>query len=121
MVTATVKGGLFEQYGTTLAQYGKGSGRRIVSQFLSHNRALRELMLTLDGIVPGSTALATNKRIAASEELGGVRAMETEVLVNRATVNGDVVTINADLLSLSSKTYDGTPVANLDGNPLGTR
>ena len=122
MADAQIKGGLFAQYGSSLSQQqGVSSNRRFASMMLSRMRGLRELMLTLDGTAAGSTATEQNKRVAAAEELGGVRTIETQDIVNRATVAGDVTTINADILALSSKTYDGTPPANGDGNPLGTR
>jgi hypothetical protein len=124
MVTATVKGGLFAQYGSTVSLVdGTGSGRRFSAMALGKKsfRALRELMTTLNGAAAGGAALATNARIEANEELGGLRVVETENLVNRNTTADDVTEINNTVLSLSSRTYDPTPPANLDGNPLGTR
>lgn len=124
MASATVKGGLFAQYSSTLTQInGKNSGRRSVAQLLGQKslRALRELATTLNGAASGDPASATNKRIEANSELGGVRTVETETLVSRNTAAADITAINADLLTLSTRTYDPTPVANLDGNPLGTR
>jgi hypothetical protein len=122
---ATVKGGLFEQYGTTLTQVqGTGPARRRVAQALSQKGqlALREIAETLDGVVAGSTASKTYSRVEANEEQGGVRVIETQSLVNRATTANDVTEINSDLLSLSSRTtFGSSPPANLDGNPLGTR
>lgn len=125
--TATVKGGLFESAGlNTLTQIqGTGSARRRVSQLLATRgmRAIRELAVTLDGVVPGSTAAASVARVEASSELGGKRTIETEDLVNRVTTSADVTEINTDLLnSLTGRTTFGSnPVANGDENPLGTR
>ena len=123
--TATVKGGLFETNGlTSLSQVSTtDAGKRAASQALARKgqRSLRERMETLNGVAAGSTASKLNKRIVAAEELGGVRATENETLVNRATTAGDQTEINEDVLALSTKTYDSTPVANGDGNPLGTR
>lgn len=123
-VTATVKGGFWEQYGSSFTSIsGKGFGRMMVAKILAKkgNMALRELMETLDGVVAGSAASKTLRRVVAATELGGVRAIETETLISRNSAAGDVTTINADLLTLSTRTYDSTPVANGDLNPLGTR
>lgn len=124
LATAQVKGGFWAQYATSFSSIsGKGFARRMIAQLLGkkQNMALREIMETLDGVAAGSTAQKTYTRVANSTELGGVRTVETQTLVNRATVAGDVTIINADLLTLSTRTYDPTPVANGDGNPLGTR
>jgi len=122
---ATVKGGFWPENGVaSLTQIsGVGSARRRAAQALSTKGtyALRELMETLDGAAAGSAASKILTRIVAAEELGGVRAIENETLVSRNTAAADVTAINADILSLSTRTYDPTPVANLDGNPLGTR
>lgn len=123
--TATVNGGLFASNSqTTLTQYSRGAARRRAAVMLStkSTRALRELGLTLDGVAPGQTAYAADARVTASSELGGQRAIESDVYVNRASTSQDVTDINADLFSLSGKTtFGASPVANLDGNPLGTR
>lgn len=125
--TATVKGGLFESAGlASLSQVqGTGSQRRRISQLFATKglRDKRALARALDGVVAGSTATATNGRVEASVELGGKRTIESQSLVNRATVAGDVTEINADFLnSLTSRTtFGASPVANKDGNPLGTR
>lgn len=124
MATATVKGGLFAQYGATLAQVdGRNSLRRMASMYLGKKStfALRELMETLNGAAAGSAASKTLKRIENSTELGGRRTIETETLVSRNTASADETAIDADILSLSTRTYDPTPVANKDNNPLGTR
>lgn len=123
VATATVKGGFWEQYGSSVSSIsGKGT-RRIAAIWLAKksNMPLRQLMRALDGVVPGSAATKTLVRVANSTELGGVRAVETETLINRNTAAGDVTAINADVLSLSTRTYNGSPVANGDRNPLGTR
>lgn len=118
-MSATVLGGLFS--GLTLATAHTTSwSKRRVSQLLAKksNLALREVMETLNGAAAGSAASKTLSKIANASDLGGVRAIETETFVNRNTTAGDVTDINADLLSLASKGYDGSPVANGDGNPL---
>lgn len=125
--TATVKGGLFEAVGlNTLTQIqGTGPKRRLISQAFSAKgmRVLRELAVTLDGVVAGSAAVATQGRVEANSELGGKRTIETETFVNRNSAAADVTEINADLLSTltSRTTFGSNPPANKDGNPLGTR
>lgn len=122
---ATVKGGFWPTNGvSSLTQVGgTGWARRRAAQALSNKGtfALRELMETLDGAAAGSAASKVLTRVAAAEELGGVRTIENETLVSRNTDAADITAINEDILSLSTRTYDPTPVANLDGNPLGTR
>lgn len=122
---ATVKGGFWPENGvSTLTQAsGVGASVRRAAQALATKGAMarRELMETLNGAAAGSAALKTLSRVAHSEELGGVRTIETETLVDRNTTAADEAAIDADVLSLSTRTYDPTPVANLDGNPLGTR
>lgn len=124
MTTAVVKGGFWEQYGATYTQlWGYAPLRRFVQQRLGRKQlmAYRALAVALDGVAAGATATKALSRIANSTELGGQRAIESESLVNRATVAGDVTTLNNKFFAFSSKTYNNSPVANLDGNPLGTR
>jgi len=124
MATATVKGGLFGQYGSSLVQiWPYSSSRRLARQALSRygTMKLRENMETLNGVAPGSAASKVLSRVANSEELGGVRAIESYTFATGNTTAANVTEINDTVLSLSSKTYDSTPPANLDGNPLGTR
>lgn len=122
---ATVKGGFWPTNGvSSLSQIsGVGPQRRRVAQALGKKSLmdLREIMETLNGAAAGSAASKTYTRVAAAEELGGVRAIETQTLIGRNTTAGDVTEINADILTLSTRTYTPSPVANLDGNPLGTR
>ena len=124
--TASVKGGFWE-YNAVPSLTGvatTNAQKRRAAQALATkgSMGLREIMETLDGVVAGSTAAKTLTRIASSDELGGVRAVETETLVNRATTAADVTEINSDILSLTSKTtFGSSPVANGDGNPLGFR
>lgn len=122
---ATVLGGFWPENGvSSLTQVqGTGPNRRRVAQALGTRGLLgeREIMETLNGAAAGSAASKTLSRIVAAEELGGVRAIETVTIIGRNTAAADVTRTNADFLSLSSKTYDPTPVANGDGNPLGTR
>lgn len=67
-------------------------------------RVIKELMLTVNGTVVGSTALAQNTRAAAFSSPGaaplggGLRTMETKDLINRATVAADTTRIG-DMLA----------------------
>lgn len=123
--TATVLGGFWSVNGvTSLTQLSKGSARRLVAQRLDGKSSmpLRQIMRTLDGAVAGSTATKTLSRIENNVELGGKRTVETETLISRATVAGDITIINADVLSLTGRTTSGaSPIANGDLNPLGYR
>lgn len=123
--TATVLGGFWPVNGvTSLTQLSKGSARRLAAQLLDGKSSmpLRQIMRTLDGAVAGSTATKTLSRIENNTELGGKRTVETETLISRATVAGDITTINADVLSLTGRTTSGSsPIANGDLNPLGYR
>lgn len=124
---ATVLGGFFPANGVSTLSSAEttSSPRRRVAQYMSDKgmRSLRAVAKALDGVAPGGAALATNARVDGSTaELGGKRVIETETLVNRVTVAGDVTAINNNLYSLTTRTsFGATPVANGDGNPLGTR
>jgi len=124
--TATVKGGFWPANGVgSLTQVsGKGPRRREIAQAFGVKGLLdqRELLETLDGVVAGSTALKTRGRVQAAEELGGVRIIEQESIINRASTAADVTELNADFLTLATRTsFGATPPANKDLNPLGTR
>lgn len=122
--TATVKGGLFESLGlSSLASIsGKGFFKQQVAFLMGRKQALalREKATTLNGATTGSTAAKTYGRVAASTELGGVRAIESQELVNAATTSADQSEIGNDLLTFSTNTtFGASPPANLDGSPLG--
>jgi hypothetical protein len=99
---------------------GKGFRRR-VAQWMSRKGeyAEREILRTLDGAAPGTTATKTLTRVEANVELGGKRTVEVETLVNRATTAADVTETKADLLSLSARTTKAAQV-NLNRSPLGS-
>lgn len=123
---ATIKGGLFETNGvlTLNTIETTSSPRRRVAQYLGDKstRGLRAVAKALNGAAAGGAALATNARVRADEDMSGKRVVETENLVNRVTVAGDITIINNNLFALTTRTtFGSTPVANLDGNPLGTR
>jgi hypothetical protein len=124
--TATVKGGFWPTNGvqSLVSIDGRNAARREVARNLSDRQlmAIREVMETLNGVVPGSAALKVLGRVENNVELGGKRTIEVNTLVNRATTAADVTQILGDVLSYSTKTTFGAlPPANKDGNPLGTR
>jgi hypothetical protein len=123
LYSASVSGGLFDASTLTAVQ-GTNSLRRSAARILAKKglRDIREALYTLDGVVAGSTATKTNAVVEANVELGGVRAITTENLINRATVTADQTLTRADILRFSeNNTFGASPPANLDGNPLGTR
>lgn len=124
--TATVKGGLFETNGvlSLASMSGESGARRLIREIMGDRSMLpvRELFRALTGAVAGTVATKTITRVQASSELGGKRAIETQTLVNRATTAADVTEFKDNFLAMTGKTtYGSSPVANKDGNPLGTR
>lgn len=123
---ATVLGGLFPNNGvsTLTTIETTSSPRRRVAQYLGDKstRGLRAIAKALNGAAAGGAALATNARVDSNQDLSGKRLIETETLVNRVTVAGDVTILNNNLFALTTRTtFGATPPVNLDGNPLGTR
>jgi hypothetical protein len=122
--TATVKGGFWPEVGVLSLSSTQGSGyaRKQIARLFGTKGLMdeRELAETLNGVVAGSAAVKTLARVANSSELGGVRAIESETIINRNTTAADVTALNADFFSFSTKTTLASP-ANKDGNPLGTR
>ena len=79
-------------------------------------------MTALNGVAPGATALKVIGRIQPTVELGGVRPIANDTIINRATTAADVTEILTDVLSyVTLNSFGATPPANLDRNPLGTR
>jgi len=122
VATATVKGGFWPTngVGSLASMSGKGTRRRVafwISRKGSYDD--REILRTLDGAVPGTTATKTLTRVEANVELGGKRVIEVETLVNRATTAADVTETKADFLSLSARTTKAAQV-NLNRSPLGS-
>ena len=123
---ASVKGGLFETAGQSYlvtAHTTRGLRRKAATALgMKGQLYFRELMRALNGVAPGAQATKNLTRIAASEELGGVRPIEVEALCNTATTTNHRDLINNNILSRTSKTtFGNSPPPNLDGNPLGTR
>lgn len=77
----------------------------------------RELITTLLGAAAGETASLAEKRVAAvagGENLGGVRTIETNTIINRATTAADVTAMNDYLSNINDRapTYPGDKSGN---------
>jgi hypothetical protein len=124
---ANVKGGLFGDSAGLLqlsSISGKDGRRSYAAKELGvkSQLALRRIMFVTAGAVAGATASVTFPQVEANVELGGKRAITQTSLINRATTAGDVTEYKNDILTWSTRTtFGATPVANKDGNPLGTR
>lgn len=123
---ADVKGGLFANYSGTLGSidvYNKAKDHKYAAQNLAHKsefeyRAIVDT-LVLSGV--GGTAVANYYEIAASPELGGVRPIVNNPIINRVVTGNDISDVRETLTSLSSDTTMPNPIYNGDRNPLGTR
>lgn len=123
--SALVRGGFWPENGvSTLTLSGESSyARHSIARLLSTKGqvATRERMSVLLGAVPGSVATRARTYVSNSEELGGKRAIASDVLIARATTAADDTEITADYLTYSTRTYNPNPVINGDRNPLGDR
>lgn len=87
-------------------RFSRSSHERRASIALSRSgfRAVRELMVTLNGVAPGQTALDTYAQAGTTQQgptaigPGGVRTVDTITTVNRVTTAGDVTTLNARVI-----------------------
>ena len=125
--TANVKGGLFGD-AAGLQQLpsisGKNGKRSNAAKSLGSKSeyAMRRIMYVTAGAAPGAVATYTFPSIEAVQELGGKRNIIQVNLINRATTAADVAEYQHDILTWSGlTTFGANPVANKDGNPLGTR
>lgn len=121
MMSATVLGGFFAQYGGTLATaHTRSALTRRAAMALSRKSTLarQEVGLTLMGVDVGTTPAAskTYGRVEAAEELGGARTIESQALISRNTAASDVTDMNADVFTHAS--YNTSPPANGNDNPL---
>jgi hypothetical protein len=117
---ATVIGGFWPTNGVNaIAGVGKLGDIRVIAQAFQASPALRAIAKALNGVVPGSPAVATQKGIEPSTELGGVRNIITETFINRNTVVADQTDFTA--LYNYGDLDPAVVVVNLDQNPLGTR
>jgi len=72
-----------------------------ISKLLKQTKKRRAIMKALNGVVAGSTAADSHKRVAANVvEQGGYRPMEVVYDVNRVTTAGDI----ADDLKIFTRT-----------------
>lgn len=122
--TAAVKGGLHAGYGSTLDTIGPkitDHFTRRIAQELSNKGefALRSVLDTLLGAVPGTLASYWTAEIEASPEMGGKRNIVQTYVVNRNTTAADVTDIRNAFTMAPNSTP--TQAVNLDRNPLGTR
>lgn len=122
---ATVLGGFWAQFSPTLTQIsGDAPQKHKIAQLLGKKSLLdlRARMTALDGVAPGANATKNYTVVQANVELGGLRAIDTQVLINRNTTAADVTEIETDVNTYSTNTtFGANPPVNLDGNPLGTR
>jgi hypothetical protein len=125
--TASVAGGFWPTNGVgslTNIPGSRSPARRFTAQAFGGSRLLymRELIETLNGQAPGVLAFKSSPVIAASTELGGVRAIVQVPVINRVTTAADKTEIDEDLWTMTQRTtFGANPPANLDRNPLGTR
>lgn len=121
--TAAVKGGYWPENGvvslTNISTTSAARRRAAMALKQRGQRALRELMETLNGATAGSAASKTIARVEhpSDNDMSGVRAIEIETLVGRNTIAADVTLINADILQHGG--IVASPPVNGDGNPLG--
>lgn len=123
---AVVKGGMHAQYSGDISSIKASwndfnSTRAVQALSKKGSYALRELVDNLLGQAPGNNVRFGYYRIAASEELGGVRPIETTYLIDRATTAADVVAVKTALTEHSEITHWVNQASNGDRNPLGTR
>lgn len=87
------------------------------------NTVLKELMLTLNGAVAGSTAQATHTRVQSKDglnnDLGGKVTIETANRINRVTTAADKTDIDSILTETRIPTYPVEKSGNSGGGKLG--
>jgi hypothetical protein len=125
--TANVRGGLFGD-AAGLTQLVSICGREGRRTYAAHELGtkigfpLRAIMNATAGVAPGGVATYVFPTIEPNVELGGKRTILQTALINRATTAADVTEYKNDILKWSQRsTFGANPVANKDGNPLGTR
>lgn len=89
----------------------KGENDRLIARVMRGSGKRAALMKALNGVVPGSLATDTRKRIAAGYEgVGGIKPIETFTVLSRNTTAGDVTFINK-LLAPTSRIATPTNLA----------
>jgi hypothetical protein len=90
-------------FGTLTLQVDRNPLEKMVSRAFRRMNKRRGLMLALNGAATGGTATVTEKRVAHSTtNLGGVRTIETNTYVNRATAAADE-TAGDEVLTLNTR------------------
>lgn len=111
--TPSASGGLVQFNGM-----GQQDGRLSLLLSRGPDRVMRELILTLLGVVAGSTALEQRTSVTAvtatssAQGMGGLRGVSTNDLINRVTAAGDITNVTAALTRTPIVTY----VADASGN-----
>lgn len=96
--------GLFDNVfadGPHSLQFNRPSARRNVARLFRKRgmRQFRELIIELTGSAPGNAALQQNTRVTHdADNLGGVRTVEVQDLINRVTTSADATDIDTELV-----------------------
>jgi hypothetical protein len=118
--------GLWSQTGESYAQLGVSPALRKRAALLFRRRGMRvdkELLLELNGVAAGQTALSQRTRIVATPASqsqgtsvvnGGARSIETIDEVNRTTAAADVTSLNANIFN--EKRFPATYIEDASGN-----
>lgn len=103
----------------SLPRYGRSSAERRLGYVLAKSglRGLRQVMRTLNGAAPGNAAVAAYSRVTAplnSDDLGGVRVMETYTLNTGNTTAAQRTYIEARIMDDVFNAAPSTP--DISGN-----
>jgi hypothetical protein len=127
---AVVKGGLHAGYSGSLGSIDATGGTslgdsnmRLLQEALDRKGSIpfRKALEVLVGAAPGAQAQYLYPEIAPAEDMGGVRAITMNPLINRATTAADAAAIKKVIASLTVLTHTVEQSINYDRNPLGTR
>jgi hypothetical protein len=101
-------------------------GKRVARLLRQHGDTVdRELMLTLNGTVAGSTALAQRNKVqhvaqpGSGADYGGQRTIETVDKINRATTAADKTALDAIYAESRTQAYTADLSGNGGGGKLG--
>lgn len=73
----------------------KSPNEKAFRRLAQRSPKIAELLDTLIGATAGATAAVSEKRVAAADELGGARSVETRNIINRATTADDRAALRA--------------------------
>jgi len=123
--SCTVKGGFWEANGVSTLTFHDGpdaSGQSVRQPglWLRLEQQLPQMLLVLVGSAPGGSISFSYPWVEANVEMGGLRNIVQNSLVNRNSSAADVTWLNTYLLGFGGL-KPAVNVPNLDGNPLGTR